>query len=52
MTLLEIARRWREQNGYAGRGGVIVLFHGEVQSWVNELRNREQWQPGCVAIDE
>lgn len=52
MTLIEIARSWREQNGYVGRGGVIVLFDGKVQSWVNELRNPEHWQPGCVAIDE
>ena len=46
------ARRWREQWGYTGRGGVVVLFAGEVQSWVNELRNAEHWRPGCVAIDE
>lgn len=46
------ARRWREQWGYVGRGGVIVLFGGEVQSWVNELRNPESWRPGCVAVDE
>jgi hypothetical protein len=32
--------------------GVIVLFEGNVQSWVNTLRNPEHWQPGCVAIDE
>ena len=46
------ARRWREQWGYIGRGGVVVLFGGEVQSWVNELRNAANWQPGCVAVDE
>ena len=46
------ARRWRQQWGYIGRGGVVVLFAGEVQSWVNELRNPENWQPGCVAVDE
>lgn len=51
-ALEEEARRWREKWGYVGRGGIIVLFHGEVQSWVNELRNPEQWQPGCVAVDE
>jgi hypothetical protein len=50
--LFATARRWREANGYLGRGGVIVLFHGEVQSWVNELRNAEHWRAGCVAIDE
>ena len=46
------ARRWREQWGYVGRGGIIVLFDGEVQSWVNQLRNPEHWQPGCIAVDE
>ncbi|WP_076572340.1 MULTISPECIES: hypothetical protein [unclassified Janthinobacterium] len=46
------ARRWREQWGYIGRGGVVVLLDGEVQSWVNQLRNPEHWQPGCIAVDE
>ena len=52
MTLIEMVHRWREENRYIGRDGVIVLFDGKVQSWVNELRNPEHWQPGCVAIDE
>jgi len=46
------ARRWREQWGYIGRGGVVVLLDCEVQSWVNQLRNPEHWQPGCIAVDE
>lgn len=46
------ARRWREQWGYIGRGGVVVSLDGEVQSWVNQLRNPEHWQPGCIAVDE
>jgi hypothetical protein len=46
------ALRWRETWGYVGRGGVIVLFDGEVQGWVNELRSPDHWQPGCVAIGE
>lgn len=49
---LSAARRWREQWGYVGRGGVIVVLDGEVQSWVNELRNPVYWQPGCIAVDE
>lgn len=43
---------WRKEYGYVGRGGVIVVFEGKGQSWVNELRNPEHWQPGCVAVDE
>lgn len=52
MTHFATAHRWRQENGYVGRGGVVVLFRGEVQSWVNALRNPEHWQPGCVAVDE
>jgi hypothetical protein len=52
MTPVEIASRWREEKGYVGRGGVVVVFNGEVQSWVNRLRNPEHWQPGCIAVDE
>jgi hypothetical protein len=46
------ALNWRRQHGYGGVGGVVVLFDGEVQGWVNELRNPEQWQPSCVAVNE
>jgi hypothetical protein len=52
MTSFEIAVAWREEKGFVGRGGVGVLFKGEVQGWVNKLRNPEHWQPGCVAVDE
>ena len=34
------------------KGGVVVLFGGTFQSWVNKLRNPEHWQPGCLAVDE
>lgn len=30
----------------------MVFFQGEVQGWVNQLRNPERWQPGCIAVDE
>ena len=40
-TLAEIASTWREEKGYVGRGGVIVIYNDEVQSWVNVLRNPE-----------
>lgn len=46
------ARHWREQCGYVGRGGVVVVYGGTAQGWVNTLRNPEHWQPGCVAVDE
>ncbi|MGF6995535.1 hypothetical protein [Paraburkholderia sp. GAS32] len=52
MTPFDTARRWRQDNGYVRRAGVVVLFNGEVQSWVNKVRNPEHWQPGCNAVDE
>ncbi|HAR46241.1 MAG TPA: hypothetical protein DCS05_08770 [Nitrospiraceae bacterium] len=52
MTNAERASKWRSDNGYAGRGGVIVIFGGEVNGWVNELREPNHWRPGCIAVDE
>lgn len=51
-TILQIAHAWREKNGYVGRGGVIVIYEEEVNSWVDRLRNPEHWVPGCIAIAE
>jgi hypothetical protein len=52
MDLNLLAQSWRTEKGYAGRGGVIVIFNGVVNSWVNELRDPDHWSPGCIAIDE
>ncbi len=52
MNDLNTALVWSAQNGYIGRGGVIVIFDGLPQGWVNELRNPETWRPGCIAVDE
>ncbi len=51
-TMIDEARRYREKESMVGRGGVVVFFDGEVQGWVNKLRNPEHWQPGCIAVDE
>lgn len=48
----ELAKKWRAEHGYTGKGGVIVICDGVVNSWVNELRDPEHWVPGCVAVDE
>lgn len=52
MTLQTQATEWRKINGYTGKGGVVVIYQGKVQGWVNELRNPESWLSGCTAIDE
>ncbi|WP_288131772.1 hypothetical protein [Microbulbifer sp.] len=48
----ELALAWREERDYKGKGGVVVVFDGEVQGWVNELRDSWSWRPGCVAVSE
>ncbi|MGF6575087.1 hypothetical protein ABH945_007216 [Paraburkholderia sp. GAS333] len=51
--MIDDARRYRGQESLVGKGGgVVVFFQGEVQGWVNQLRNPEHWQPGCIAVDE
>lgn len=47
-----LAETWRAEHGYVGRGGVIIIFNGVVNSWVNELRDPDHWSPGCIAVDE
>ncbi|WP_229487555.1 hypothetical protein [Pseudoduganella lutea] len=43
---------WRREHGYAGRGGVVVVFNDTVAGWMNELRHPEHWEPGAIAVDE
>jgi len=52
VTMIDDARHYREQETLVGKDGIVVFFQGEVQGWVNELRNPEHRQPGCVAVDE
>ncbi|HDR8909172.1 hypothetical protein [Burkholderia multivorans] len=51
-TLIDNARRYREQEALVGKGGVVVFYQGEVQGWSSQLRNADHWRPGCVAVDE
>ncbi|WP_275042614.1 hypothetical protein [Burkholderia cepacia] len=43
MTLIDGACRYREQEELVGKGGVVAFIQGEVQGWVNQLRNPEHW---------
>lgn len=49
---VEEAQRWRDEKGYSGCGGVVVIFNGSADAWVDKLRNPDHWQPGCIAVDE
>jgi hypothetical protein len=52
MDTFDLATKWRLEHDYTGKGGVIVIHDGVVNSWVNELRDPGHWQPGCIACDE
>lgn len=51
-NIISIAQDWREQHGYQGAGGVVIVFEGEGTGWMDELRSPEQWVPGSIAVDE
>jgi len=52
LAIVVAALDWRKENGYVDQRGVVVFFDGTVQSWVDQLRNPEHWQPGCIAVNE
>lgn len=49
---VQVAQQWREREGYRGRGGVVVVFDGRAAGWMNELRDPQNWEPGCIGVDE
>lgn len=34
------------------KGGVVVIFGGQVAGWMSELRDPQNWEPGCFAMAE
>ncbi len=48
----QLATDWRTQNGYVGRGGVVVIYRNEVGGWCDALRDPGHWVAGCVAVAE
>lgn len=49
-NLTSKAQQFRRNHNLVG--GVVVIHNGEVEAWMNELRNPERWIPGCIAIDD
>lgn len=48
----DIAKRWRTENEYLGKGGVVIIFNDVATGWVAELPPASQWTPGGIAVDE
>ncbi|MDO8706027.1 MAG: hypothetical protein Q7J84_13880 [Sulfuricaulis sp.] len=49
MNNAKIAKKWLRDTGR--NGGVVVLYGGDVAGWMNELRNPDHFEPGCVTVD-
>lgn len=45
-----IVEKYRKDRGYLT--GVVVIFRSKIAGWMDELRNPEHWEPGCIAIDQ
>lgn len=47
-----VATKWRSDNGYTGRGGVVVVHERTAQSWCAVLPDPNDWSWGSLAVDE
>lgn len=47
----QLASKYLDERPQLQGRGVVVLFQGQVSGWMNELRNPEEWEPGCIAVD-
>ncbi|MBD8483914.1 antirestriction protein ArdR [Pseudomonas coleopterorum] len=45
------AAKWRAGN-QEHRGGVVLVWEGDVYGWKNELRDPESERPGVYAVDK
>lgn len=42
------AQRYANSLGHIS--GVVVFWDGQVQGWMDFLRDPQDWQPGCIAV--
>lgn len=50
-TLRKTVKQWRTAN-LDRRGGVVLVWQGEVYGWKNQLRDASHERPGAYAVDE
>ena len=48
---IQLAAQFRQDEGSGYEGGVVVVFKDQVGGWMNELRDPQSWEPGCIAVD-
>ena len=48
----EIADQYRKQELLPMDRGGVIIFNGNVQGWVDKLRDPQSWCPGCIAVDQ
>lgn len=49
-ALIKKANDYRDH--WHSKCGVVVIYKGEAVGWMNELRDPQEWKPGCFAVDE
>lgn len=32
-------------------GGAVIFYKGVAQGWLREIRDPQDWLPGCIAVD-
>lgn len=47
----QLARQFRQEHGSEYEGGLVIVFKDQVGGWMNELRDPQTWEPGCIAVD-
>jgi hypothetical protein len=50
-TLRTAATQWRTAN-QDRRGGVVLIWQGDVYGWKDGVRNADHERPGAYAVDE
>ncbi len=43
-------KNWRDAEGR--RGGVVLVYNGDIAGWMDKLRDPGHWCPGCLAFSE
>ena len=52
MNHKKLADQYRQNERPDLQGGVVVIFDNKVAGWMNELRDPQSWESGCIAINE
>ena len=52
MKNADLATQWRFKTKHIGKGGVVIIYDGQIAGWTSTLREPEKWEPGVIAVTE